>query len=170
MLYWVRWGGGGGGGGTGGRGESERSHISQYSLFLLTTIFQFDVSGFPNEFRTWTVQPYSLLSPSSKSYASTRSRDIRGSSSSNTQDESCPNVIQLLVSTFSNDNTVLSRRSSISSDNSFTSGARYPPQHSTSCRLGIPLKSRHDIPVMKYNCSTPEHKGGKRRRKKYSLS
>ena len=129
------------------------AHNDNHSLFLLTTIDHVVVCGSPSELTVLALQPNSLLSPSCRSATSTRNRDLWVSTVSIKHEDIAPNVMQLLANTLRDANTELSDVVYILSDSSFTSASSFPPQHSTSCILGIPLKSRDSIPVNKHDNS-----------------
>ena len=61
-------------------------------------------------------------------------------------DEYSMKVRQLSVITFRDANTVDSGSLNNCKEMSLTSGFKCPPQHSTSCILGIPRKSRDVMP------------------------
>ena len=92
------------------------------------------------------MQPNLLPSPSSRSCTSTLSFDLWGSFLSIAHDEKSPYVMQLVVYKFKDATTEDSEFLYICNDISFASESSFPPQHSTSCILGIPRKWRAAIP------------------------
>ena len=119
----------------------------QHLLSLQTVIDQCDEFVSPKGPKLVAVQPYLLLSPSSKSDTSTFSRDFRVSLKSNLQDEKSLNVRHSRVMGFACARTVSCGPVNIFKENTFTSAFRFSVVHSTSCKLGNPLNMRTVIPA-----------------------
>jgi len=117
-----------------------------YSLLLITTMDHFSSLASPSDCTTVTLHPYRLLSPSSKSCTRTLSSDWCVSAVLRWQEEKSEYVRHVFAKTFREASTKLSDILYNFNDNSFTSGLNPVPRHSTSCMLGIPLKSFDVIP------------------------
>ena len=122
---------------------------SIYSLALDTRIFQVDISDSPSVLIAFALQAYSLLSPSDRSDTKSRSLDFRLFSRSMWHEEKSERVKQLFLITCRVPSTELSDVRNMDSDNKSTSAFKSLPVHSTSCRLGNPLKSPTIRPEIK---------------------
>lgn len=124
-----------------------KSRRSLYSLLAVTAIDHMKVCTWPNDFIDVALHPYSLVSSSLRSYARILKRLSRVSAVCTRHDENSSTLRHSLLKGLAWAKTSFPGSLNRVKEITFMSGSRTPPQHSTSCMLGIPLYSRALIPA-----------------------